>query len=456
MSSLSFTKLFSSITDSSVWQESDETRLVWITMLAMADQLGRINAAIPGLANRARVSTESTEKALEVFMSPDRYSRSKHHDGRRIEEIDGGWRLLNYAVYREMKDEEALREKNRIYQERFRAKRAGEVEKLGYIYYAQNGDHLKIGYSKNPWSRISELRTACPTLELVGLEKGNLQDEKDMHEKFSHLHHDREWFRMEPDLLKYVNALPVLEKLAYGRYRNELSCPVVQTVAKKCKNVPYYDQLRPATKVQGEEEAEGEGEEDKDKNKQKPSRVIHASDIKPVDQRYAPFKDAFFAHTLTTVQAEPSWGGRQAKCLSSFLATTPGIKLPEWQRILENRARSDIPQGEMLSSWIEDARKFWKEPLDRFGKPRSSNATVQGNSNTNPAIERQRLTHDAIRAAGERRYGAGFANADGPGAGSKAEPDVTRGDAGYVPESVGRDGRSVRDEDFRGRIVEGT
>ena len=33
-----FTKLFSSILDSTVWQESKETKLVWVTMLAMCDR----------------------------------------------------------------------------------------------------------------------------------------------------------------------------------------------------------------------------------------------------------------------------------------------------------------------------------------------------------------------------------------------------------------------------------
>lgn len=130
MSNLSFTKLFSSITDSSVWQESSDVRVVWVTLMAMSDPLGRVHAAIPGLARRANVSREATEKALAVFLSPDPDSRSKDHDGRRIEEISGGWRLLNYATYREMRDEEARKEKNRIYQERFRSKTESKESKI--------------------------------------------------------------------------------------------------------------------------------------------------------------------------------------------------------------------------------------------------------------------------------------------------------------------------------------
>lgn len=104
--SMAFTKLFSSITESTVWCEPDGTRLVWITMLAMADKRGRIWASIPGLANRARVPMAATEIAITCFLSPDPYSRTEGNDGRRIEKIDGGWRLINYDKYRDVRDEE--------------------------------------------------------------------------------------------------------------------------------------------------------------------------------------------------------------------------------------------------------------------------------------------------------------------------------------------------------------
>lgn len=111
--STTFTKLFSSITESTVWCEPAHTRLVWITMLAMADRRGRVWASIPGLANRARVPLEDAEKALATFLAPDRYSRTPDNEGRRIEPIDGGWQLLNHAKYREMRDDEVRREYQR-------------------------------------------------------------------------------------------------------------------------------------------------------------------------------------------------------------------------------------------------------------------------------------------------------------------------------------------------------
>ncbi len=113
--SLTFTKLFSSITESTVWCEPDATRIMWITMLAMADRRGRVFGSIPGLANRARVTLDAAKAAIETFLNPDPYSRTVTHEGRRIEPIDGGWRLLNHEKYRAIRDEESAKESKRNY-----------------------------------------------------------------------------------------------------------------------------------------------------------------------------------------------------------------------------------------------------------------------------------------------------------------------------------------------------
>lgn len=112
---MTFTKLFSSITESTIWQEDDKTRLVWITMLAMADRQGRVWASIPGLAHRARVPLHACRTALRKLAAPDKDSRTPDHQGRRIEAIDGGWILLNHAKYREIRDHEAILESKRRY-----------------------------------------------------------------------------------------------------------------------------------------------------------------------------------------------------------------------------------------------------------------------------------------------------------------------------------------------------
>ncbi len=105
-----FTKLFNTIVTSTIWQEDDKTRIVWITMLAIADAFGNVFAAIPGLASVANVTIEAAQKAVSNLLAPDEWSRTKDFEGRRIEEIDGGWHILNYGKYRKMMDEEERKE----------------------------------------------------------------------------------------------------------------------------------------------------------------------------------------------------------------------------------------------------------------------------------------------------------------------------------------------------------
>ncbi len=112
-----YTKLFNTIISSTIWSENDKTRIVWITMLAIADQNGEVQGSIPGLARLAGVSIEDTEIAIDKFLSPDPYSQTPDYEGRRICKIDGGWELLNHAKYRRMasladnKDTNAKRQK---------------------------------------------------------------------------------------------------------------------------------------------------------------------------------------------------------------------------------------------------------------------------------------------------------------------------------------------------------
>lgn len=120
--SRSFTKLFSSITESTVWCEPMATRLVWITLLAMADKDGCVWASVPGLANRARVSIDEADIALRCFLSPDAYSRTPDREGRRIEAIDGGWCLLNHAKYRQMASIEDRKDYQRQWDEKRRVR----------------------------------------------------------------------------------------------------------------------------------------------------------------------------------------------------------------------------------------------------------------------------------------------------------------------------------------------
>lgn len=122
----SFTKLFSSIVHSTIWNEPDHVRLTWVTMLALADRDGIVHASVPGLAHAARKTVAEVEDALEKFMSPDKYSRTPDFEGRRVEPVPGGWRLLTYEIHRERASKEHAKAKAA---ERQARKRARDAEK---------------------------------------------------------------------------------------------------------------------------------------------------------------------------------------------------------------------------------------------------------------------------------------------------------------------------------------
>jgi hypothetical protein len=117
-----YTKLFNSIVTSTIWSEDDKTRIVWITMLAIADKNGEVQGSVPGLARIAGVSVDDCRVAIAKFLSPDPDSRTKDDEGRRIEEIDGGWSLLNHQKYREMASKDELREAEAKRKARYREK----------------------------------------------------------------------------------------------------------------------------------------------------------------------------------------------------------------------------------------------------------------------------------------------------------------------------------------------
>lgn len=119
-----FTKLFAGIVFSTVWREEMHVKIVWVTMLALADRNGHVSASVPGLADAARVTIPQCREALQRLMAPDPDSRSKEHEGRRVEEIDGGWRLLNYLKYRELASTDERRIKTRIHVAAHRQRKA--------------------------------------------------------------------------------------------------------------------------------------------------------------------------------------------------------------------------------------------------------------------------------------------------------------------------------------------
>lgn len=122
---MSFFKCHSSLLQSSVWTtETPATKVVWITLLVLADRNGEIMGSVPGIASAAGVTLDECVDALERFKSPDKWSRTKILDGRRIQEIDGGWEIINYQFYRELASEKQKAEASAERSRRYRARQA--------------------------------------------------------------------------------------------------------------------------------------------------------------------------------------------------------------------------------------------------------------------------------------------------------------------------------------------
>lgn len=193
---MGFTKLDEGILRSSIWGEPATTRVVWIAFLASCDALGFVGTSKMGMQRACNVSLVDFDAAIKTLESPDSDSRSLENDGRRIEKVEGGWRVLNYQKYR-----------NKEYRTRIID---GEIN--GHVYFASAGDKIKIGFSKNPWSRVSELKTANHELVLISTLRGDKNLESELHEMFAEFHISREWFVFSDEIRDYINKNTIVVK----------------------------------------------------------------------------------------------------------------------------------------------------------------------------------------------------------------------------------------------------
>jgi hypothetical protein len=113
--------------NSSLWNERDDVRLLFITLLAVCDREGYVYGSRQGLERLANITySEDESDPWHVLMSPDPDSsdrlRNPENEGRRIEEVPGGFRLLNFGYYRGLRNDDDRREQNRRAQEKRRGK----------------------------------------------------------------------------------------------------------------------------------------------------------------------------------------------------------------------------------------------------------------------------------------------------------------------------------------------
>lgn len=169
--SAGFTKLFSSIVHSTVWREPNHVRLVWVTLLALADQDGHVEASVPGLADAARVSIDDCAKAIETLSSPDPYSRTPDYDGRRIMAVSGGWVLLNYPKYRAKASKEERKEKAAERQRLHRDRKKGRDTTLPITLVTKSNDKAEAEAEANTDPPLAPPEVSHPTEPKPGRRK---------------------------------------------------------------------------------------------------------------------------------------------------------------------------------------------------------------------------------------------------------------------------------------------
>ena len=162
-----YTKLFNSILASTIWREDDKTRIVWITLLAMADKNGIAEASVPGLADMARVSVPACRKALAALQAPDPDSRTQTHDGRRIAPVEGGWQLLNHAKYRAKLNVDERREYLRLKQREYRKHKSTSVNNVSDKSTVLTQAEAEAEAEEQKSVRVSRQASDAPTQDVA-------------------------------------------------------------------------------------------------------------------------------------------------------------------------------------------------------------------------------------------------------------------------------------------------
>ncbi len=167
-----YSKLFSSIVNSSIWSEDSDVRVLWVTLMAMADQRGFIFGSVSGLARITSIPIEKVLATMEKFLAPDPLSsdasRAPERGGRRIEVVDGGWRMFNYDHYNHIKDADDRRAQVREAVQRHRLKKRNQLgnQMLSSVTESNTSAHTQTHaqtHLKRKKDGVEPSKTPAPT-----------------------------------------------------------------------------------------------------------------------------------------------------------------------------------------------------------------------------------------------------------------------------------------------------
>ena len=120
-----FAKIYHQIFDSSI-AEDHQVRHCFMDLLVLADRDGVVDMTLEAISRRTNVPIEQIARCIAELSQTDTRSRSTEESGVRIKLIDShrdwGWQIVNYAHYRELRDDEGRRSYFRDYKRKQRAK----------------------------------------------------------------------------------------------------------------------------------------------------------------------------------------------------------------------------------------------------------------------------------------------------------------------------------------------
>jgi hypothetical protein len=170
---MAYSKLHSSIVHSSLWTEPDHIRILFITLLAIADSEGYVFGSRNGLIRLANLDPDDCAQTdpFQALLDPDKDSsdllRNPENEGRRIEAVPGGFRILNFLHYRGLRHDGDRRDTNREAQRRHR-ERVSQGQPASAKVSQGQPQSAKVSHSQP----ISEAEAEADT-ERVNTSSGN-------------------------------------------------------------------------------------------------------------------------------------------------------------------------------------------------------------------------------------------------------------------------------------------
>jgi len=157
-----YCKLFASLYQGTLRGRAHEI-LVFTNLLAHCDRDGFVDKHFKAIADETGLPLDAVKQAIENLEAADPESRSPDEGGARITRMDNhrvwGWRVVNYAKYRAIRDFADKREQNRIAQARYRAAKQETVNKP---------PSSKVSLSKPPSDTVSRNQPQSAHAEATG------------------------------------------------------------------------------------------------------------------------------------------------------------------------------------------------------------------------------------------------------------------------------------------------